>query len=207
MAERRLAELRMAELRPEQAPETSAHIVENRPARNRQQPRKSHDNNHYAAVPIVLGLFGELRLRTRQRGLHQPRRRLRRRQSAEFARNRPPSPQFVRAGDARPHMLRNLLFFRARQRAGCGQRKQFSNLVVLAHCHVPPGYRASSASRNCSSERRSRDFAVDTGTAVTCAISSIFISSSNRRVRTSRYIIGSAAIASLISVRSSAASA
>src|SRR6202140_2743214 len=87
----------MAELRLEQAPETSAHNVENRPARNRQQPRKSHDNNHYGAVPVVLGLFGELRLRTRQRGLHQPRRRLRRRQSAEYARNRPPSPQFVRA--------------------------------------------------------------------------------------------------------------
>ena len=36
-------------------------------------------------------------------------------------------------------------FLRARQRVGCGQRQQFSNLVVLAHCHVPPGYRASSA--------------------------------------------------------------
>ena len=52
-------------------------------------------------------------------------------------------------------MLRNLLFFRARQRARLQpSASEFSNLVVLAHCHVLSGIAALRARNAVFSERR-----------------------------------------------------
>src|SRR5207247_8978195 len=108
----------------------------------------------------------------------------------------PPTPpiQLGIACGARRQMPLQFSLFIFLARRGSGQRQQFANGFVFAHARAPSVEPFLSVSRIISRPRRRRVFAVESGTFMTSAISSTFISSSHRSVRISRSLHGSKSI-------------
>src|SRR3984885_12255444 len=85
-------------------------------------------------------------------------------------------------------MIQQQLFFGLLKRPGRRKGEHAPNFLVVAHSQFSPGKRASIVPRNRSSALLNLVFTVERGTLSTSAISSSFISSSKRSVKTSRYI-------------------